>query len=132
MTCYVHYREILSLDDGGEVGLDWGVLGNTSSASPEVLAKDTPVMLILPGITGNSMDNYILHLVEDGLQQGYRPVVFNHRGTGGIKLKVSLKHSTISWSDYLNFRLFVPSVLQRWMISHRLSAMYGQCILRQL
>ena len=81
---YVYYREILSLDDGGEVGLDWGVLGD------EVLAKkDTPVMLILPGIVGNSKDNYILHLVEDGFQQGYRPVVFNQRGNGGIKLKVN-------------------------------------------
>ena len=50
--------------------------------------NDIPVLLIVPGITGHSRDNYVKHLVHDGLVEGYRPVVFNQRGTG-IKLKVS-------------------------------------------
>ena len=84
------YREILTLDDGGVVALDWGLLEHSTPSSRETLGRsDTPILLILPGITGCSMDNYILHLVEDGLLQGYRPVVFNQRGNGGIKLKVS-------------------------------------------
>ncbi len=88
----ISFREILTLDDGGIVGLDWGVPGDSMPSSREVLArKDTPVLLILAGITGCSMDNYMLHLVDNGLRQGYRPVAFNQRGNGGIKLKVSSK-----------------------------------------
>ena len=30
-------------------------------------------------------------MVLNGLKEGYRPVVFNQRGTGGIKLKVGEK-----------------------------------------
>ena len=78
------------MDDGGVVALDWGILDDSTPCSQKVLGKkETPVLLILPGITGCSMDNYVLHLVEDGLRQGYRPVVFNQRGNGGLKLKVS-------------------------------------------
>lgn len=81
-------REILSLSDGGEVALDWGMRGDVSM-EPERGGTTRPVLLILAGITGCSMDNYVQHLVEDGLLEGYRAVVFNQRGNGGIKLKAS-------------------------------------------
>jgi len=82
-------REILTLADGGEVALDWGT-ASKSCPSPSQVKQDgaTLVLLILPGIMGSSKDNYIQHLVEDGLIGGYKPVVFNQRGNGGIKLKV--------------------------------------------
>lgn len=85
---YICYnRAVLTLNDGGEVALDWGV---ASRLHPDPLPpdKDLPVLLIMPGITGCSWDNYVQHLVEDGLKEGYRPVVFNQRGNGGITLKV--------------------------------------------
>ena len=83
------YREILTLSDGGEVALDWGE-GSKSLPDVDMSHRDMPVLLVLPGITGCSWDNYVQHLVEDGLMEGYRPVVFNQRGNGGIKLKVSM------------------------------------------
>lgn len=100
MFVYVLPREILALADGGEVALDWGLFNTDSSPSVPVEAAQspapstvdtpaTPVLLILPGITGCSRDNYVQHLVEDGLLEKYRPIVFNQRGNGGIKLKVS-------------------------------------------
>ena len=39
---------------------------------------------------GKSKDNYVMHLAQDGILTGYRPVVFNQRGNGGLFLKVSL------------------------------------------
>ena len=38
-------------------------------------------------LTGNSSLEYVLHFCDDALQCGYRPVVFNQRGTGGRSLK---------------------------------------------
>ncbi len=80
------YREVLSLADGGEVALDWGIRKEQNLSE-----QDLPVLLILPGITGYSSKNYVMHLVQDGLVAGYRPVVFNQRGIGGMKLKVCYK-----------------------------------------
>jgi abhydrolase domain-containing protein 1/3 len=86
-------REILTLADGGEVALDWGVLNTESARDSEgVDGTIPPVLLILAGITGSSADNYVQHLVEDGLLEGYAAVVFNQRGNGGIQLKVSGIH----------------------------------------
>lgn len=83
-------REILTLSDGGEIALDWGMLNTDSGVHTEGSDGVTPpVLLILAGITGCSTDNYVQHLVEDGLLEGYITVVFNQRGNGGIKLKVS-------------------------------------------
>lgn len=70
------------------MALDWGSLGAGAAGVKGSDVANPPVLLILPGIVGNSMDNYVQHLVEDGLLEGYRAVVFNQRGNGGIKLKV--------------------------------------------
>lgn len=39
--------------------------------------------------SGKSEDNYIMHLAQDGILSGYRPVVFVQRGIGGLYLKVN-------------------------------------------
>lgn len=87
-------RELLTLSDGGEVALDWG-MGSRTVPTPDMSQGDRPVLLILPGITGCSVDNYVQHLVEDGLLEGYRPVVFNQRGNGGVMLKVRTSAATL-------------------------------------
>ena len=74
------------------MALDWGSMKDPSrplSLLPRSEQSDLPVLLVLPGITGNSGDNYMKHLVQDGLLAGYRPIVFNQRGNGGIRLKVN-------------------------------------------
>ena len=47
----------------------------------QAMAKDTPVILILPGLTGGSHDSYIQHMVLNARRAGFRAVVFNSRGT---------------------------------------------------
>lgn len=72
-------REILKLADGGEVALDW---------MEEGCANDSPVVIILPGLTGASQAEYIKCLVNGALGIGVRTVIFNYRGLGGMELKV--------------------------------------------
>lgn len=74
-------RELLTLKDGGEIALDW--MENNCE-------ENSPVILILPGLTGASQSEYIKCLVIAGNNMGARIVVFNNRGLGGVALKVRL------------------------------------------
>ena len=87
-SVFIDCREVLTLMDGGVVALDWGVMSESSEGDDPGSGRDKPVLLILAGITGSSEETYIMHLVRDGLLTGYRPVVFNQRGYGGVPLKV--------------------------------------------
>lgn len=71
-------REVLTLKDGGEVALDW---------SSEGCEENSPVIIILPGLTGASHAEYIKLLVIAANSSGIRTVVFNNRGLGGLELK---------------------------------------------
>uniref|UniRef100_A0A6M2DJ76 Putative phospholipase abhd3 n=1 Tax=Xenopsylla cheopis TaxID=163159 RepID=A0A6M2DJ76_XENCH len=71
-------REILTLADGGEIGLDWLETGCDLKA---------PVILILPGLTGESQAEYIKCLALSANNIGVRCVVFNNRGLAGVQLK---------------------------------------------
>lgn len=73
-------RELLTLKDGGEVALDW---------TDYDCQEDSPVVLILPGLTGASQSEYIKCLVTAAGTIGTRVAVFNNRGLGGVPLKVS-------------------------------------------
>ncbi|RHZ06029.1 hypothetical protein DYB26_012970, partial [Aphanomyces astaci] len=74
-------REMLRLQDGGHVAVDW-------CKGTAHLAEDAPIVLVLHGLTGCS-DGY-RSFCADALQAGYRPVVFNKRGHGGSTLAVPL------------------------------------------
>uniref|UniRef100_A0A8D2J8Q2 Abhydrolase domain containing 1 n=1 Tax=Varanus komodoensis TaxID=61221 RepID=A0A8D2J8Q2_VARKO len=81
----VHYRsEALRTADGGQVVLDWAEDGGWSDSLAD--PKGCPIVLFLPGLTGNSREAYILHMVRSTLQLGYRAAVFNNRGCGGSEL----------------------------------------------
>ncbi len=82
----------MKLLDGGEVALDWGIVQSINQSNEETSTIDQqtlPVLLILTGITGGSEEAYCMHLVMDGIFSGYRPVVLNQRGCGGLPLKVN-------------------------------------------
>lgn len=74
------YREVLPLKDGGQVALDW--------LDPVPDCPDTtPIVVILPGLTGSSQAEYIKGLALAGNRAGARVVVFQNRGIS-IELKV--------------------------------------------
>lgn len=76
------FREIFTLKDGGEVALDW--LEPTQHSNN---MNDTTI-LFLPGLTGDSKCEYVRATSLAIQKSGFRVVVFNYRGIGGIELKV--------------------------------------------
>lgn len=68
------------MKDGGEIALDW--MDNDCN-------DDSPVILLLPGLTGASQAEYIKCFVRAGCSMGARIAVFNNRGLGGVALKVN-------------------------------------------
>lgn len=70
------------MKDGGEVGLDWlDPFGDCIDS--------TPIVIILPGLTGASHADYVKGLALMAQKIGLRTIVFNNRGIGGIALKVN-------------------------------------------
>lgn len=81
---------MLCLKDGGEVALDW--LDNGCAA-------DAPIIIILPGLTGESQAEYIKCLVAQSNQIGIKCVVFNNRGLGGMSLKTPRLYCAANCED---------------------------------
>ncbi|ESO99164.1 hypothetical protein LOTGIDRAFT_226275 [Lottia gigantea] len=79
----VQYRsELIYTADGGQIKLDWA-----ENDSNQIFNKEVrPTILLLPGLTGSSNESYILHMVTNAMNLGYRCVVFNNRGVGGSRL----------------------------------------------
>jgi abhydrolase domain-containing protein 1/3 len=83
----IYSREILKLSDGGQVALDWLEDGCTT---------DSPIVIILPGLTGESQAEYVKCLVNSASRIKLKVVVFNNRGLGGISLKVIIIKAVLS------------------------------------
>uniref|UniRef100_A0A4W5RAZ3 Phospholipase ABHD3 n=2 Tax=Hucho hucho TaxID=62062 RepID=A0A4W5RAZ3_9TELE len=93
----VDYRnELIRTADGGQISLDW-VDNGDSAAYPECYSR--PTVLILPGLTGNSRQTYVLHAVSQATRRGYRCVVFNNRGFGGEELLTPVTFCAADTSD---------------------------------
>lgn len=52
---------------------------------------NAPIVIILPGLTGDSQSQYVRCLLLSANQMKLRTVVFNYRGLGGMSLKVILE-----------------------------------------
>uniref|UniRef100_A0A1I7XZY2 Hydrolase_4 domain-containing protein n=1 Tax=Steinernema glaseri TaxID=37863 RepID=A0A1I7XZY2_9BILA len=85
-------REIVTFEDGGELGVDW--------LHSDDLTDTSPIVLLLPGITGSTHDSsYILHVVLECQRLGYRAVVVNPRGLGGVPLKTPKTYNAAVTDD---------------------------------
>lgn len=62
-------------------------------------ADDAPVILILPGLTGESQAEYIKCLVTQANLKGIKCCVFNNRGLGGVALKTPRLYCAANCED---------------------------------
>lgn len=94
-------REILRLNDGGQVALDWLEDGCPANA---------PIVIILPGLTGDSQSQYVRCLLLSANQMKLRTVVFNYRGLGGMSLKTPRTYNAANFEDLSEVVRHVKSI----------------------
>jgi predicted alpha/beta-fold hydrolase len=72
-------RELLTLSDGGTVGLDWVDQKPASSST-------TPLVILFHGICGNSEDSHVVYAARALRREGFNVVTLISRGCGGVPL----------------------------------------------
>jgi len=73
--------------------LDWLAPTKTDNGSK------APVIVILPGLTGSTDVSYVRHMAKTASTDGYRAVVFNNRGNGGVELLTPKSYSAAYTDD---------------------------------
>ncbi|KAF9267831.1 AB-hydrolase YheT [Marasmius fiardii PR-910] len=81
-------RQHILTTEGGTLGLDFAPIDEGES----LISDETPIIVVFPGLTGGSYEPYIKAILarviapvsRGGL--GYRAVVVNHRGCGGVPI----------------------------------------------
>lgn len=72
--------ELIKAADGGQISVDW-FDNDDSLFYPDPTTR--PTVLLLPGLTGTSRESYILHMVQQSRDLGYRWVVLAKRAGCG-------------------------------------------------
>ncbi|KAI0361988.1 AB-hydrolase YheT [Trametes cingulata] len=93
-------RKLLRTLDGGTIGIDF-----TPPAQERTLEDDTPIIVVLHGLTGGSHESYVRSIlapactpVEQG-GLGYRGIVVNFRGCAGVPLTSPQLYSALHTDD---------------------------------
>ncbi|KIK62966.1 hypothetical protein GYMLUDRAFT_41265 [Collybiopsis luxurians FD-317 M1] len=100
-------RQNLRLVDGGTLGLDFAPIDDSG------LSDDTPIVVILHGLTGGSYEPYIksvlTHIIKPkekgGL--GYRAVVPHSRGCGGVPITSTKFYSAGGTDDFRQALIYI-------------------------
>ncbi|CAL1704788.1 unnamed protein product [Somion occarium] len=101
-------RTLLRLLDGGTIGLDF-----TPSMNGRTLPDETPIVVVLHGLTGGSHESYVRAIlapactpVEKG-GLGYRGVVVNFRGCAGVPVTSPQLYSAGFTNDIRTALLYI-------------------------
>eukprot|EP00249_Psilotum_nudum_P015337 c25272_g2_i2 orf=241-2298(-) len=104
---HVEYcRQLVCTPDGGTIALDWMPPDDCSGGAIDSLKQaivaldETPVVVIIPGLTSDSADAYVKHLAHNVGKMGWRVVVANHRGLGRVSM-TSDQFYNAGWTEDL-------------------------------
>eukprot|EP00252_Welwitschia_mirabilis_P019910 TRINITY_DN4732_c0_g1_i1.p1 TRINITY_DN4732_c0_g1~~TRINITY_DN4732_c0_g1_i1.p1 ORF type:complete len:673 (-),score=111.87 TRINITY_DN4732_c0_g1_i1:14-2032(-) len=100
---FSYNREIFLAPDGGTIALDWLVKDAHQSANlhtSQFENDETPIAIIIPGLTSDSDASYARHISYALFQHGWTSVVANHRGLGGISI-TSDRFYNAGWTEDL-------------------------------
>jgi predicted alpha/beta-fold hydrolase len=81
-------REVFELSDGGAIALDFFYCQNSDGKKSDKETSKNPLLVIVPGLTGDCTVLYSVSTVKAALQNGYDAVLVNYRGMAGVPLKV--------------------------------------------
>lgn len=87
-------RELLTLDDGGTIGLDWD--GDIPDPNAE---EKQPILIICPGLGGGSHNLYNLSLLWMARAAGYKCCTVLFRGGAGLPITTPVLSYSGSWRD---------------------------------
>ena len=93
-------REVFDLSDGGQLGLDWFPCPNADGSKGDKETSTKPLLVIVPGFTGDSTVLYSVSIIRAAHTNGYDCVLINYRGMAGVPLKVS--YTTLSNTKFLD------------------------------
>ncbi|KAK2404199.1 alpha/beta-Hydrolases superfamily protein [Trifolium repens] len=88
---FKYKRQLFNTPDGGTIALDWvtnTVVSENAVHVEDAVNKDesTPIVVIIPGLTSDSSSPYLKHLAYHTAKRGWKVVVSNHRGLGGVSI----------------------------------------------
>jgi abhydrolase domain-containing protein 1/3 len=86
-------RELFKLHDGGTIGLDW------VDSIPTAKDEKKPIVAVMPGLSSNSDEIYVLNLCIKGREKGYKVVVINYRGSSKVPLSSPMLYCAASVDD---------------------------------
>jgi len=96
-------REILRLPDGGQLAVDFQENAD--------LTSESPILLVIPGLTGCTKAGYIRSLLDHTNQGEFRVCVMMNRGCGGVPLTTPLMYCA-GWTK--DIRFVVDTLHKRW------------------
>ncbi|ESW15656.1 hypothetical protein PHAVU_007G090800 [Phaseolus vulgaris] len=88
---FKYRRQLFTTPDGGTVALDWLMSSDVSAGAIHMedgFCKDesTPIVVVIPGLTSDSSSAYLKHLAYHTAKCGWKVVISNHRGLGGVSI----------------------------------------------
>lgn len=93
-------RELIVLNDGGTVGIDWAVDRETGSGRPNPRDnKRKPILLISPGLGGGSRNLYTLGLMWSAQKSGFKVGTMLYRGAEGVPITSDKISYSGAWTD---------------------------------
>ncbi|KAH9079391.1 AB-hydrolase YheT [Lactarius deliciosus] len=101
-------RRLLRVKDGGTLGIDF-----TPPISERVIPEDTPIIVVLHGLTGGSQESYVREILSPAVAPldrgglGYRAVVVNFRGCAGVPLTSPQLYSSCHTDDLRQALLYI-------------------------
>ncbi|KAJ6502571.1 Alpha/Beta hydrolase protein [Mycena sanguinolenta] len=106
-------RQMIQVEEGGTIGLDF------APADSSKLKDDTPIIVVLHGLTGGSYESYVRSILvpattpaeEGGL--GYRAVVVNFRGCAGVPVTSPVLYSAGHTGDIRQALIYIAQKYPR-------------------
>ena len=89
-------RELFKLSDGGTIALDW--ISDHEGGFP-LKGSKRPILCCISGLSGGNDNYYTYSMVKEGMRQGYKCVIINFRGAGGVPLTSKKFYWTMGWKD---------------------------------